>query len=968
MISAAAQSVWAKSDRDTGDSLSLWHHMQDSAAVAGKLWDDWLPRSVRSLLRTGCGAQTDTEARTLVTWLAATHDAGKAHPLFGFQVEGLAAGMRREGLAVPTAVTPEQKIPHSALSQTLVVGWLESNHGFDRITASSFATVSGGHHGVPPGMTVLKAAREVTAGLSDDWHAVQTELLTACAGLTGAKDYFSGWKTRKLTPEAQVLLTAVVIVSDWIASNPDLFPYSDPKPADERLTEAWRRLDLASPWDAPPPVEDAEQFFAARFDLPPGATPTAMQRSVMEAAHAMTEPGVLVIEAPMGEGKTEAALAAAEILAAKWGLGGVVIALPTQATSDAMFTRFPSWVRRLPDMKPGRRTRNIYLAHSKSLLNEEFRRTFREDTVGPDSVQGIRGVYDESGSAPEINHHAAVAHQWLFGRKKGLLANFVVATIDQILFAALQSKHVVLRHLALAGKVVIIDEVHAYDAYMNQYLTQVLSWLSSYGIPVILLSATLPAATRRRLVEAYESGRPRKPVVRPEAEWSARPRRRRSEPIVQPSPLEGDPGYPLIVSSSPDGPRLTLPDAGKFTTTVRLTAIDDGLPELRRVLRGVEERGGCVGIICNTVKRAQETFDFLARTFSADELILAHSRFIAPDRMDLENRIRSLLGRDDVVCAAGNVRPHRLIVVGTQVLEQSLDVDFDLMICDFAPTDLLLQRIGRLHRRRTLEKPRPDHLKNPVCYVRGVLDWNAELPVFEGGSLAVYGSSLLMRSAAVMMSRLRGEELLELPGDISTLVQSSYSEAFVVADSWHEAFAEAEFKRLAEQERKVQEASVFLLKRPREFPSGLAIDLLERNAGNADDGAHEAAGLAKVRDTDESLEVILACRTDAVRFLPHHSVYADRVVPTDSPPENRLARALSACTVRLPPIFCRSYRISRVLDELEGEGVAAWQKSPWLKGQLVLFLDASLSATLDGVRLRYDARTGLHEEKGEESA
>jgi len=965
MISPAAQSVWAKSDRDSGDSMSLWRHMQDSAAVAGKLWDEWLAVAVKVRIQESCGASDPQEARTLLTWLAATHDAGKAHEKFSYQVPSLADGMRSYGLDSPWTLTPQEKLPHSVLSYTIINRWLREVQGFDAITAASYSTIAGGHHGVPPSTVGIRAAREATEALAPAWHEVQNELMAACASLTGADSYFSSWKAQKLAPQAQLLLTAVVILADWIASNVDFFPYGDHSATGERLSRAWERLDLARPWEAPAPPEDPEELFAGRFDLPQDARPTEMQRKAIEAATLMAAPGVLIIEAPMGEGKTEAALAAAEVFAAKWGLGGVVFALPTQATSDAMFMRFPSWVNNLPDVKPGSHRRSIYLAHSKSLLNDEFTKFFREDTVSGESVERIQGILGEEGSTGEAQGHAVLAHQWLFGRKKGLLASFVVATIDQVLFAALQSKHVVLRHLALAGKVVIIDEVHAYDAFMNRYLNQVLAWLASYGVPVILLSATLPAGTRRQLLESYEAGRPGKAANDRSPSWGERPRRRRPDPPS--SPLDGNPGYPLIVSSSPERPQLVVPAAREESLSVDLKLLEDGLPELSGALEPVKRDGGCAAVICNTVQRAQDAYRHLSEVFKEEELILVHSRFMAPDRMGLEDRIRSLLGRDDVVAAAGGSRPERLVVIGTQVLEQSLDVDFDLMITDIAPTDLLLQRIGRLHRRRTVARPRPAHLRRATCLIRGVLNRATEPPVFEAGSVAIYGQAMLMRSSVVLESRLRGGMALELPGDISSLVQDTYRETFSVPEAWGESFRGAEKERKDKLAGKFDEAGVFLLKRAEEFSEGLATDLLERNTGNVDDRVQDAVGFAKVRDTDESLEVILAHRTQEVRFLSHLQRFRGVVVPVDSPPERGMARALSSCTVRLPSKYCQPHRIDKVLQELESQGIAAWQKSPWLRGQLVLFLDESMAATLDGEKLRYDPRTGLREETHEEN-
>ncbi|PSS43032.1 CRISPR-associated helicase/endonuclease Cas3 [Arthrobacter woluwensis] len=963
-VSAAAQAVWGKSNRDTGEWMSLWRHMQDSAAVAGKLWDEWLSRAVRSRIRASSGSAGDGEARTLLCWLAATHDIGKAHPLFSFQMPGLAEAMRPHGLKSPTVVTPESRIPHSCLSHAIIQRWLEEQQGFSRVAAASYAAVSGGHHGVPSSTQRIKAARESTEVLGSRWHEVQDELLSHCAALTGAEEQLPLWKERRLAPEAQMLLTGVVILADWIASNTELFPYGDAWPLDDRLGRAWADLDLCPPWNASTPPDDPQEFFASRFHLPPGATPNAMQRQAIAVASAMKEPGVIIIEAPMGEGKTEAALAAAEVVASRWGCGGVVFALPTQATSDAMFSRFPGWVDRLPDAVSEHSRRSVYLAHSKSGLNDDFQR-FREDPFVSrrGRPSGVFGEGDDGG------RHAVVAHQWLSGRKKGLLADFVVATIDQLLYAALQSKHVVLRHLALTGKVVIIDECHAYDAFMNVYLRRLLTWLASYSVPVILLSATLPAGIRNDLLNAYDEGRPVAPVEGTLQRGAARQRRSIRKPVAQRPAPDEDPGYPVIVAGTPSGRVVAAVQPQMDSVSVTLRVIPDEMPNdmpaLLRELQPVLLHGGCVGIICNTVQRAQDVFQALATVFPEEELVLVHSRFVAPDRMEREARLRSMLGRDDVARAAGRTRPERLIVVGTQVLEQSLDVDFDLLITDVAPVDLLLQRIGRLHRRRTLLAPRPSHLQDPVCLIRGMNRYG-EVPRFDAGTAAIYGESPLFRAVSVLGPRLSGEKALQLPDDIGGLVQAAYSDVVDVPEAWEEGFAAAEEKRRTTIEGKRSNAATFLLDSPRGLLNGLVVDLLESNTGDAEDAKHEAAGLARVRDTDESLEVVLACRTAAgVRFLPHLANWGGRLVPSEDPPENAMARALAACTVRLPSLLCKPGRIDFVIADLECQGVAAWQKSSWLRGLLVLFLDESMTADVGGTRLKYDQRLGLQVEREE---
>jgi CRISPR-associated endonuclease/helicase Cas3 len=322
--------------------------MEDSAAVAGLLWDRWLPAGVRRLVAESL-PQGESDARALAVWLAGVHDIGKATPAFACQVDQLADAMRAQGLQMRSAkaMGPDRRIaPHGLAGQVLLGQWLEERHGWAGARTGQLTVTVGGHHGVPPEHGQIKAlhAHEEllrTPGASSPlWEHVQTELLDACADRFGVTERLSEWRAVRLPQPVQVLLTALVIVSDWIASNPELFPYfpdgagySD----EERLAAAWRGLDLPAPWQAVEPVACAQELFASRFNLPAGSEVRPVQEAAVGLAREVETPGLMIVEGPMGEGKTEAALAVAEIFAARSGAGGVFFALPTMATGNAMF-------------------------------------------------------------------------------------------------------------------------------------------------------------------------------------------------------------------------------------------------------------------------------------------------------------------------------------------------------------------------------------------------------------------------------------------------------------------------------------------------------------------------------------------------------------------------------------------------------------------------------------------------------
>ncbi|WP_277743772.1 type I-E CRISPR-associated protein Cse1/CasA [Streptomyces sp. LX-29] len=939
----AARTAWAKSDRASGDWLPLWRHMADSAAVAGKLWDDWVPGSVKAHIA-GALPEGDDDARRLVVFLAGIHDAGKASPAFSCQVPALADHMRAAGLDMLSATEYGQDrrlAPHGLAGQLLLQEWLAERHGMSARASGQFAVVAGGHHGTPPEHQQihdlqLRPRLLRHPGPSEElWRNVQYELMDGCAELAGVSERLSAWGAVRLPQTVQVLLTAIVILSDWVASAPELFPY-DPdswQPAGpvgeaRRLRAAWQGLDLPGPWAPQQPEQSAEALFAERFDLPEGAEIRPVQAEAVRMARSMPTAGLLMIEAPMGEGKTEAAFAAAEVLAARTGAGGCLVALPTRATSDAMFPRLLGWLEHLPHDGP----RSVALAHAKSALNDLWagmlqssRRTIAAvEPEFPERVSGAQTLRPQ----PSGLH----AHQWLRGRKKTLLASFAVGTIDQVLFAGLKSRHLALRHLAVAGKVVIIDEVHAYDAYMNRYLDRVLEWLAAYRVPVVLLSATLPADRRRALAAAYSG---------------------RSEPEALTDDIPDD-TYPLITAVAPSAPARTARPAAASgrRTEIALERLGDDLALLADRLESELADGGCALVVRNTVDRVLEAADVLRERFGDGAVTVAHSRFLAADRAANDARLRESFGRHGVRPAG----PH--VVVASQVVEQSLDIDFDLLVTDLAPVDLLLQRMGRLHRH---PRQRPERLSRARCLVTGVEDWQAEgePPHPVRGSLAVYRSFPLLRALAVLGPHLDGLSLV-LPDHISPLVQAAYGDGDVGPENWAGAMRTAHDDHMRFLAEKQERAEAFLLG-PVRRAGRPVYGWLGAGAGDVDDSR---AGRAQVRDGDEGLEVLVVRRLRDGRLTTVPWLDGGRgglELSRDFPPERRAAEAVAASAITLPWQFAKPWVIDRTIAELERFMVPAWQvkECPWLAGELLLVLDEDCQTRLSGFVLRYSSADGL---------
>lgn len=441
---------------NSGFWLPLWMHLRDTAGIMVYLVQKWLPESVRQHIELDEDLLTQTAC-----FLGWVHDLGKLSAAFqGPMMEHLPE--LRQCLEKYTTLSyreQNRKYSRHALASEAILRWLKCPNGL--------ASVAGAHHGKPQtGKNVLDQLGDKNErgswesnywpeGEQKFWESCWRKLFDYALQESG---FSSVGELPQLTIPAEILLTGLLIMADWVASNTRYFPLI---PVEEvgsdtlypaRVDRASEALDLTSPWEVQSDV---------------------------------TEPGVFILEAQMGVGKTEAALGAAEILARHGGEGGIFFGLPTQATANGIFGRLLAWAEKQPDGLE----HSIKLAHGMAELNEAYLR-LQQDTVR---------VEEDLEADPDADPESRVmVHQWFRGNKQGLLADFVIGTVDQLLMAALQQKHVMLRHLGLAGKVVVIDECHAYDAYMNCYLDRALTWLGRYKVPVILLSATLPAKTPGR--------------------------------------------------------------------------------------------------------------------------------------------------------------------------------------------------------------------------------------------------------------------------------------------------------------------------------------------------------------------------------------------------------------------------------------------------------------------------------------
>ncbi|QOR45610.1 CRISPR-associated helicase Cas3' [Trueperella pecoris] len=919
-LSPQAHSLWAKSGCEDA-YLRLTQHLIDTACVAEWLWDNWVSDSLKRTLA-AIWKLDEQDVRQLYIFFAGVHDVGKASVSFQRIVEQrpdsyyLLRPIEEAGLSLdwPRGEGPDIKFPHGLASAVFLRNWLLAN-GLKKPIASSLISVVDAHHGFTSDPVLLEKRIKELEGRECRFDDVAAELIESMAGLTGVSAALGKLKKKPVAGAPQ-LMVGLLIMADWIASNENVFPYGAIAPQPERVADGMAFLNLPTPWMPVDPPASVQGLFNRTFGWEGSEQARPIQSAAVETAQSAVGPMLMIIEAPTGEGKTEAGLAAAHVLGQKLGAQGVYVAAPTMATANGLFERVVDWARH---SSQGGTVASMYLAHSKNRLSEQFQR-LRFSARKEDATSLMRG------SDSEENMGGLVANQWLSGSRKGLLSDFVVGTVDQALMMALKVRFSMLRHVALAGKVILIDEVHAYDAYMSQYLYRVLQWCARYGMSVILMSATLPPAQRKKLAAAYGSALMRESQAAAEALDVS------SYPLV--SVVDGNGVRAISVPPRPDDAQIAV------------HRIDDELGVLRKTLVELLDGGGIALVICNTIRRAQEAYRELSAEYPG-EVELHHAAFIASDRSAKEDALRERLGSR---ARRGAGRPWRQIIVATQVAEQSLDIDADVLITDIAPIDLIIQRAGRIHRHERPLDDRPVKLRKPMVFVRGVYD-EGTVPRFDSGTEFIYGEGILLSTMAHL------PETLRRPSDVPELVRRVYDAEPRIPERWQERWDAAISKDAKKREQSVGRAKTFLF--PRLTGASDLQDLFDILHDDSRGSGGEEAGSAQVRDTEFSVEVIAVQDTDyGYRAFGDDEDGAEILKGTE--PTYQQSIKLAGSTLRLPVRMTKLEKdFDGVVSELEAQTPAEWSNSALLRGQLALRFDRFGESHVGRFHLSYDEEVGL---------
>ncbi len=736
---------WGKADQDGGYHLLPFHSL-DVAACSAILLDarPRLSQRLSDILRL-----PPKRLRIWLPFFIALHDLGKFSAAFQGLRSDIAARLGSSSALPPYNLRHDSLgyalwtwDLHARLAQSDAVSGLEAPRPRRPSSLRFWLAAVTGHHGQPPALPDQRNLAQ-WFDLERDIPAAHAFVIDVAQCLIPSDETLPLCDTTRLR-EVSWWLAGLTVFCDWLGSDQTAFAYrQEPQPLHDywqyALAVAEGSVDKAGFEYSPASRHfDLGDCFANKdFDVDP--TPTPLQKRCNELSLA-DGPGLFLLEDVTGAGKTEAALLLCHRLLKSGRAEGFYVGLPTMATANAMYARVAAAYRRMfhSDAAP-----TLALAHSQAGRMSGFR-----ETVVPQPTREPADYGDSTAPA------AAICTAWLAdNRKKALLADVGVGTVDQAMLAVLHARHQSLRVLGLLGKVLIVDEVHACDAYMLRVLENLLNMHARAGGSAILLSATLPLETRGKLVAAYAAGRGR------------------GDSASLPESME----YPLLTychdAGNAEYPVATRPAVKRSLAIELLSRLD----EVYELLGDVAAAGQCACWIRNSVQDAIDAYEELSRRFPEHSVHLFHARFTLADRLAIEAGVVNAFGPD-----SGERDRAGKILVATQVVEQSLDLDFDCLVTDLAPIDAILQRAGRLRRhcRDALgNRVAHDDGRGPVC-----LDVFGPEPSQEPDR--DWLRRALPRTAAVYrhmdahlwltQQRLLDYGAVEIPGDLRALIEAVY--------------------------------------------------------------------------------------------------------------------------------------------------------------------------------------------------
>ncbi len=639
-----------------------------------------------------------------ISFVTAIHDIGKIHPHFQWKI-----GNEIQGLTV------HEQLPfrHEQYSEDIIIKLndevLSSIPGQVRENIGKIITLH--HQGHAIDSFYVPTGEDLRV-----CNLVQHEVIEILYKAFPFKLSSSRWR---YTNGVASMISAIVNLSDWIASTNGTFSENGYEDGEKYLqsleNQVYRFLEnnfmLYKPNRFAKIENDADFFNSMKI-----ADPRPMQKEIINLCKQNPKGGLMIIEAPCGEGKTAASLYAASHIQ---DTNGFYMALPTSATSESIHEEV-----------------DLICQQAKPLIK-----------------------------LPVFNGRAWMSNLsidsdlWISPSRQKMLYPVAVGTVDQIIKASLMEKYGLLRLLALLGKVVIIDEMHAYDIYMQDMIEQFLAYCGMFHVPVVILSATLPSTTKEKLLSAYSgfAEKERQYTLNgKETEYDGKWQTQSSYPLIT---MVSNVDYGKTIEVTEKVFQASKQQAYRYEM---VSVSEEYVREISDVCLGKIKNGGCLVVIVNLVDDAKELYRYLKEQVSSDtELYLLHGRNTEYNKEQASDKIKQLFGKDR------SFRPKKSIVISTQILEQSMDIDFDFMLSMLAPIDLLLQRFGRYRRHGDQGTIREVIDEDKICiFIPEGKDTKRHV--------VVYGENIIRKTKDVLQQK--SEKILCLPEETRVLIESVYDD------------------------------------------------------------------------------------------------------------------------------------------------------------------------------------------------
>lgn len=670
---------------------SLFKHLLDTAAFAEVIIDHVLSEQQLRIIRKSLGVDEQV-CRKIILFASGMHDIGKAHPEWQHNTLGIREGhlSLQDSLPMPEEINKDSERWRHDINSGV---FFEKNSVVSNRHLRSFLSeVTASHHGDFARYSKVKDHKDFT--ISKEWEEAQQKIEKEMLSvLEISEEDFSTYRRSSTRVKGITLITGIVVLADWLSSRSDFINstadgssyhqyYRDTKELALRHIE---KLGLGKPeWKS-------GLTWAQIFPHIP--VPNDFQKSLVKNHELFQTNGLTLISAPMGIGKTEASLYLAALNGSFSKNSGIWVTLPTQATANALFDRAVEIHERIYSNKEN----SVALLHGNSSLNEAMensyhksKRVFTEDVLNKfenmddsDKV-GFQGQYDST----------VFVSDFLVEQKTGGMSSIAISTIDQLINTTTPLKHNMLRWLAVTGKTLILDEVHDFDAYTFALIKKFVEWAGYLDLNIVLMSASLSEKSQQDLIDAYAGGKDTKGVVPengiPSPSWVHVKNNQENDTLIveRSETIEAQTYSPyeinLIETNAPTESILSIVSDNPDASTL---------------------------VVAHTVNQAIAFHREISQRYPG-EVFLLHSRMTEQQKQGILKKILSYSGKP----SPDNARiPH--VLVSTQVVQQSMDIDYDVLISILSPLPEFLQRVGRVYRHDQGNRRAKQYIEKPRVYL-----------------------------------------------------------------------------------------------------------------------------------------------------------------------------------------------------------------------------------------------------------